>query len=43
LTKKSLVVASKVKAYIKSKRMMNSSDALEARSDKVNSILDNVI
>ena len=38
--KESLVVASKVKAYIKSKKMMTSSDALEAISDKVYSMLD---
>ena len=36
-----LVVASKVKAYIKSKKMMPSSDALAALSDKVYCILDN--
>ena len=35
-----LVVASKVKAYIKSKKMMTSSDALAALSDKVYCILD---
>ncbi len=39
----SLVVASKVKAYIKSKKMMTSSDALEAISDKVYCILDAAI
>jgi len=38
--KESLVVASKVKAYIKSKKMMTSSDALEAVSDNVYRILD---
>ena len=38
MTKESLVVASKVKAYIKSKQMMTSSDALEALSDKVYSM-----
>lgn len=38
--KESLVVASKVKAYIKSKKMMTSSDALEALSNKVYCILD---
>ncbi|MHC4426074.1 MAG: hypothetical protein ACYSYV_08265 [Planctomycetota bacterium] len=38
--KESLVVASKVKAYIKSKKMMTSSDALEAISDKVYGMLD---
>lgn len=35
-----LVVASKIKAYIKSKKMMTSSDALTALSDKVYCILD---
>ncbi len=35
-----LVVASKVKAYIKSKQMMTSSDAIAALSDKVCAILD---
>ncbi|MBL7185527.1 MAG: hypothetical protein ISS70_04320 [Phycisphaerae bacterium] len=39
-SKESLVVASKVKAYIKSKKMMTSSDALEAISDNVYSVLD---
>ena len=38
--KESLVVASKVKAYIKSKKMMTSSDALEAVSDNVYRALD---
>lgn len=38
--KESLVVASKVKAYIKSKKMMTSSDALEAVSDNVYNMLD---
>ena len=38
-----LVVASKVKAYIKSKKMMTSSDALEAISDKVYCMLDAAI
>ncbi len=33
-------MASKVKAYIKSKKMMTSSDALEAISDNVYSVLD---
>ncbi len=33
--KESLIIASKTKAYIKSKQMMTSSDALEAVSDKV--------
>jgi hypothetical protein len=41
--KESLVVASKIKAYIKSKGMMTSSDALEALSDKVYCMLDTAI
>jgi len=41
--KESLIVASKVKAYIKSKRMMTSSDALGAISDKVYGMLDAAI
>jgi len=41
--KESLVVASKVKAYIKSKKMMTSSDALCALSDKVYAMLDDAI
>ena len=39
----SLIVASKVKTYIKSKKMMTSSDALEAISDRVYSMLDAAI
>jgi len=35
-----LVVASKVRAYIKSKKMMTSSDAIEAISDRVYCLLD---
>ena len=38
--KESLVVASKVKAYIRSKKMMTSSDALGALNDKIYGILD---
>ena len=38
--KEVLVVASKVKAYIKNKNMMTSSDAIAALSDKVCAILD---
>ncbi len=38
--KEVLVVASKVKAYIKSKKMMTSSDAIGALSDNVRDILD---
>ena len=43
MAKESLVVASKVKAYIKSKEMITSSDALEALSDKVYGMLDAAI
>ena len=35
-----LVVASKVKSYVKSKQMQTSSDAIAALSDKVCAILD---
>jgi hypothetical protein len=38
--KEVLVVASKVKAYIKNKNMMTSSDAITTLSDKVCAILD---
>ncbi len=38
--KESLVVASKVKAYVKSKKMMTSSDALVALSNKIYDMLD---
>jgi hypothetical protein len=41
--KESLVVASKVKAYVRSKKMMTSSDALGAISDKVYYMLDTAI
>jgi hypothetical protein len=41
--KESLVVASKIKAYIKSKGMMTSSDALGAISDRVYCMLDKAI
>jgi hypothetical protein len=41
--KESLVVASKVKAYVRSKKMMTSSDALGAISDKVYCMLDKAI
>ena len=41
--RESLIVASKVKAYIKSKKMMTSSDALEAISDRVYCMLDSAI
>jgi hypothetical protein len=43
MAKESLIVASKVKAYIKSKQMMTSSDALEALSNKVYDMLDAAI
>jgi hypothetical protein len=38
--KESLIVASKVKAYVKSKGMMTASDSLEAISDRVYCMLD---
>ncbi|MHC4114696.1 MAG: hypothetical protein ACYSSL_05180 [Planctomycetota bacterium] len=41
--RESLIVASKVKAYIKSKRMMTASESLEAISDKVYCMLDKAI
>ena len=41
--RESLVVASKVKAYIKSKKMMTSSDALCALSSQVYDLLDKAI
>ena len=41
--KESLIVASKVKAYIKGKRMMTSSDALGAISDAVYCMLDRAV
>ena len=41
--KEVLVVASKVKAYIKSKNMMTSSDAITTLSDKVCAILDEAV
>jgi len=41
--KEMLVVASKVKAYIKSKKMMTSSDALGALNEKIHGILDSAI
>ena len=42
-SKEVLVVASKVKAYVKSKKMMTSSDAIAALSDKVYDMLDDAI
>lgn len=42
-TRESLIVASKVKAYIKSKDMMTSSEALEAISENLYDTLDAAI
>ena len=41
--RETLVVASKVKAYIKSKKMMTSSEAIGAISDKIYCMLDSAI
>ena len=41
--KEVLVVASKVKAYIKSKKMMTSADAVGALSDKMYALIDDAI
>ena len=41
--KEALVVASKVKAYIKSKKMMTSSDSLSALNDKLYAVLDDAV
>ena len=41
--KEVLVVASKVKAYVKSKKMMTSADAVAALSDQVYAMLDDAI
>jgi hypothetical protein len=41
--KDSLIVASKVKAYVRSKKMMTSSDAVVAISDRVYCMLDKAI
>ena len=41
--RETLVVASKVKAYIKSKKMMTASDSLGALSDQIYCILDAAI
>jgi glutamyl-tRNA reductase len=38
--KESLIVASKVKNYVRSKKMMTSTDAIGALSDKIYSLLD---
>jgi hypothetical protein len=42
-SKEALIVASKVKAYVRSKKMMTSSDALGTISDKVYCMLDHAI
>lgn len=42
-TKEMLVVASKVKAYVKSKGMMSSSDSIGALNDAVYALLDAAI
>ena len=41
--REALVVASKVKAYIKSKKMMTSAESLEAMSDNLYEALDKAI
>ncbi len=41
--KESLIVASKVKEYIKSKKMMTSSDAIEAINAAVYEMLDDAV
>jgi hypothetical protein len=41
--KESLIVASKIKAYVRSKKMMTASDSLEAISDRVYCMLDTAI
>jgi len=41
--KEVLVVSSKVKAYIRSKKMMCSADAIGALSDKIQCILDSAM
>jgi len=41
--KEVLVVASKIKAYVKSKKMMTSSDSIAALSDQVYAMLDAAI
>jgi hypothetical protein len=41
--KEVLVVASKVKAYVKSQEMMTSSDAIAALNEKVYALLDDAI
>ena len=41
--RESLIVASKVRAYIRSQKMMTASESLEAISDKVYCMLDSAI
>lgn len=41
--RESLIVASKVRAYIKSKKMLTSSEVIEATSEAVYSMLDGAI
>ena len=41
--RESLIVASKVRAYIKSKKMITSADVIEATSEAVYSMLDGAI
>ena len=41
--REAVVVASKVKAYVKSKKMMSSSDMIVALSDKVYCLLDHAM
>ena len=42
-SKESLVVASKVKAYIKSQEMMTSSEAIDALNDAIYALLDKAV
>ena len=41
--KETLVIASKIKAYIKEKGFMMSGDAMDALSDKVRGLIDNAV
>ena len=41
--KESLIVASKIKAYIKSKKMMTSTESLGAINEKIYAMLDDAI
>ena len=43
MAKENLIVASKVKEYIKSKKMMTSGDALEAINDAIYEMLDDAV